>query len=137
MTTPEPAAPPKVVATAPVPTPTPKTPTLNVAEVEGPSITVDLAITGEQARNLIQSIAVRCWLDHVIGGAVILYEESTGKMIMVSDDANLLATEFTSQTPSGSRLQLKGPALEDLETRVRVLETLEIAVETGETSCSA
>ncbi|MEM7239172.1 MAG: hypothetical protein AAF501_15305 [Pseudomonadota bacterium] len=120
----------------PAPAPKPPSPTLSFEGVDGPTLSVDLAIASAEARELVRKVAVRCWLDHVIGGAALLYDERTGRMIMVSDTTDLLAMGFTSASPVATTVRLTGPVLDDLETRVRVLDTLEIAVETGETSCA-
>lgn len=135
-TPPEPAKPPAAPAASATPEPKPASPTLSIEGIGGPTLAFDIAVAEGEAQDLVREVAVRCWLDHVIGGAALLYDEETGRMIMVSDTSDLLAADFLSAEPDATTVQLTGPVLEDLATRVRVLETLELAVATGETSCA-
>jgi hypothetical protein len=101
----------------------------------GPEIVVRLSETGRPARDLLERVAAGCWLDGVVRGAALVVDRQTGRVIIVSDDHDLLAADFLSSDGGQSRVRLSGPVIADPVKRQRLVETLDLAVRTGETSC--
>ncbi len=91
--------------------------------------------TAEDARALLEQVAVGCWLDGVVGGANMLVDRRTGRVQIVSDDADLLTADFAGVSDGKHRVRLWGPAVEDISTARQLARTLDRAIETGETIC--
>lgn len=117
-----------LTACAPMPSAPPKPPI-------GPDIVVRLSVTGQPARDLIERVAAQCWLDGIVRGAAMVVDRQTGRVIIVSDTADLLAADFLAPEGGRSRVRLSGPVLADPLKARRLVETLDLAVRTGETSC--
>lgn len=103
--------------------------------LSAPGLPLPIPYSGEQARTLVEQVAARCWLDHVVRGGSMVVDRATGKVIITSDTADLLTGEIVP-TAEGSIVRLTGPAPSDPATALRLSETLEAAVQTGRTDCA-
>ncbi|MEL7469210.1 MAG: hypothetical protein AAFN27_12200 [Pseudomonadota bacterium] len=101
---------------------------------ENNSIVVLVAATGQRARDLIHNVSARCWLDGVVAGAQLIVKP-TGNVEIVGDKYLLVAADYAGLRGARSRWKLTGTALKDPVQRARLVETLDQAVKTGETSC--
>jgi hypothetical protein len=101
----------------------------------GPEIVVRLDEIGQPARNLVEQVAAQCWLDGIVRGAAMVVDRQTGRVIIVSDTEDLLAADFLRSDRGISRVRLSGPVIADPLKTQRLVETLDLAVRTGETSC--
>jgi hypothetical protein len=101
----------------------------------GPEIVVRLDEHGQPARDLVEQVAARCWLDGILRGAAMVVDRQTGRVIIVSDTENLLAADFLTPKDGRSRVRLSGPVVADPTTQRRLVETLDLAVRTGKTDC--
>lgn len=114
-------------------------------QAEPPTVTEDtttglplrMAMTGEPARALLERVAAACWLDHVVHGGSMIVDRGTGRVVITSDTADLLVAEIAPAGDGTSLVRITGPAAENPETAVRLSETLETAVMTGEPACQA
>jgi hypothetical protein len=113
---------------APLPSAPPKPPI-------GPEIVVRISETGRPARELVERVAAGCWLDGIVRGASMIVDRQTGRVIIVSDTDDLLAADFLEPQGGRSRLRLSGPVIADPVKAQRLVETLDLAVRTGVTSC--
>ncbi len=101
----------------------------------GPEIVVRLSQTGQPARDLLERVAASCWLDGIVRGASMIVDRQTGRVIIVSDTDDLLAADFLPPQDRRARVRLSGPVIADPVKRDRLVETLDLAVRTGQTSC--
>ncbi|MEM9061972.1 MAG: hypothetical protein AAGD13_16040 [Pseudomonadota bacterium] len=101
---------------------------------EDHSIVVLVSATGQQARDLIHDVSARCWLDGVVRGAQLIVKP-TGNIEIVGDRYLLVAADYAGLKGARSRWKLTGTALKDPVQRARLVETLDVAVKTGETRC--
>ncbi len=101
----------------------------------GPEIVVRLSERGRPARDLLERVAAQCWLDGIVRGAAMVVDRQTGRVIIVSDTEDLLAADFLPSEGGRSRVRLSGPVVADPIKTQRLVETLDLAVRTGETSC--
>ena len=123
-----------LLAACAAPAPEPAEPRA-AADISGPGLPLRMAMTGEPARTLLERVAASCWLDHVVRGGSMVVDRNTGRVIITSDTADLLVAEIAPAGDGTSLVHITGPAAEDPETAVRLSETLETAVMTGETTC--
>ncbi|MEM9044643.1 MAG: hypothetical protein AAGC81_08090 [Pseudomonadota bacterium] len=129
----------------PTPLPIPQTSAIVAADAltidqaleadSGPSMTIVFDLEGPEARDRVRSVAVRCWLDHVVRGSTMFADEASGSLVIVSDNADLVSVNFLPHQGSGSRVKLAGQALADEMTKSQLILTLDTAVRTGETAC--
>jgi hypothetical protein len=101
----------------------------------GPEIIVRFSERGQPARDLLERVAARCWLDGILRGAAMVVDRQTGRVIIVSDDEKLLAADFLAPQDGRSRVRLSGPVLVDTVTQRRLVESLDLAARTGKTDC--
>jgi len=101
----------------------------------GPDLIVQVSSTGQKARTLIEHVAARCWLDGIVGGAAMVVDRQTGRVIIVSDTEDLLAADFLRPAGGRSRVRLSGPVISDPAKARRLVQTLDHAVKTGDTAC--
>jgi hypothetical protein len=101
----------------------------------GPEIVVRLSERGRPARDLLERVAAQCWLDGIVRGAAMVVDRQTGRVIIVSDTDDLLAADFLDAQGGRSRVRLSGPVITDPVKARRLVETLDLAVRTGQTSC--
>ena len=101
---------------------------------EDHSITVLVSATGQTARDLIHEVAARCWLDGVVRGAQLIVKPG-GNVEIVGDRYLLVAADYVGLKGARSRWKLTGTAVRDPGKRARLVQTLDRAVKTGETSC--
>lgn len=101
----------------------------------GPEIVVALGVTGQPARDLLEQVGSRCWLDGVLGGAEMVVQRSTGRVQINAPDRILLAGDFLEPRDGRARLRLSGPAVVDPAQRDRLVASLDQAVRTGQTAC--
>jgi hypothetical protein len=101
----------------------------------GPAIVIRLSESGQPARDLLERVAARCWLDGIVRGAAMVVDRQTGRVIIVSDTDDLLAADFLAPEGGRGRVRLSGPVIADPAKTQRLVETLDLAVRTGETSC--
>lgn len=106
------------------------------AAVTGPGLPLALNMAGEPARTLLENVAARCWLDHVVGGGSLVVDRQTGRVIISSDTADLLVAELAPAGDGTSIVRMTGPAARDPATALRLSGTLEHAAMTGQTSCA-
>ncbi|MEM7176357.1 MAG: hypothetical protein AAGD47_16175 [Pseudomonadota bacterium] len=104
---------------------------------EGPQMTVEIAMTGQKVRDRVTQVGVNCWLDHVVQGAAMFSDERTGRLLIVGETDEIVSADFLSFGEAKSKLRLAGPAVGDTATLNRLLQTLDIAISTGETSCAS
>lgn len=102
--------------------------------VEDASVVVLVSATGQPARDLIHEVAARCWLDGVVRGAQLIVKPG-GNVEIVGDRYLLVAADYVGLKGARSRWKLTGTAMRDPIQRARLVETLDIAVKTGKTSC--
>ncbi|MEM7746257.1 MAG: hypothetical protein AAF409_21395 [Pseudomonadota bacterium] len=100
-----------------------------------PEVVVLMARTGQPARDLLEQVAVGCWLDGVVRGASMIVDRNTGRLIIVSDTEDLLTADFVGLKGVQSRIRLAGPVIGDSAKQARLVETLDLAVRTGQTTC--
>lgn len=101
---------------------------------EDNSVVVLLSATGQRARDIVHDVAVRCWLDGVVAGAQLIVKPS-GNVELVGDTYLLVAADFVGLKGARSRWKLTGTAIKDPQKRARLVQTLDNAVKTGQTSC--
>ncbi|MEM7506364.1 MAG: hypothetical protein AAF415_06435 [Pseudomonadota bacterium] len=106
-----------------------------VPEASGPQIVVRLAVTGQPARDLVESVGASCWLDGVVSGAAMIVNRQTGRIVIDGDTETLVAADFLPGERGISRLRLSGQSIGNPVLRDRLVETLDRAVRTGETRC--
>lgn len=105
-------------------------------EPKGPEIVVRIGATGQDARTLVEHVAAGCWLDGVVRGAAMVVDRGSGRVVIDGDVQTLMAADFLSPAQDGaSRLRLSGPVIGDPLKRDRLVETLDLAVRTGQTEC--
>ncbi len=102
-----------------------------------PETIVQFAETGQPARDLLELVAAQCWLDGILGGASMIVDRQTGRVIIVSDTEELLEAAFLSTQGGQSRVRLTGPVVADQVKTRRLVETLDLAAATGQTACAA
>lgn len=100
-----------------------------------PEVIAQISATGQAARDLIETIAARCWLDGIARGAAMVVDRRTGRVIIVSDTDDLLYADFLTSTDGRSRVRLTGPLVADPATARRLAQTIDTAEKTGETAC--
>lgn len=100
-----------------------------------PGFTVLVDRTGALARGLIERIAAQCWLDGVVGGAALVVDRQSGKIIIVSETDELLIVENEGLEGSNTRWRLSGPAADEARKAERLRKTLGYALKSGDTSC--
>ena len=99
-----------------------------------PSVVVSVGRTGQAARDILHEVAVGCWLDGVVRGANLIIKP-TGNLIIVSDTDTLVAADFIGNRSGRSRWRLSGQSVADPIKQARLVETLDLAVRTGQTDC--
>lgn len=99
----------------------------------GTSVRVNKA--GPEARQFAEHVAARCLLDGVVGGAAMVVDRATGRVIIVGDHEELVAIDIVPLPRGESRLSLSGPATQDPQMRQAMLYQIERAARTGDTSC--
>lgn len=95
-----------------------------------------LNLADEPARTLLEKVAARCWLDHVVGGGSLVVDRQTGRVVISSDTADMLIAEIAPAGDGSSIVRVTGPAARDPATALRLSGTLELAATTGQTSCA-
>lgn len=105
--------------------------------LSGAGLPLALDMTGEPARMLLEDVAARCWLDHVVGGGSMVVDRQTGRVVITSDTADLLVAELVPLGDGTSVVRLTGPAAANPATALRLSETLESAATTGQAACPA
>lgn len=101
---------------------------------EAESIVVLVGKTGQPARDLIHFLAASCWLDGVVRGAQLIVKPG-GNIEIVGDRYLLVAADYAGLKGGRSRWKLTGTALRDPVQRRRLVETLDKAARTGDTTC--
>ncbi len=101
----------------------------------GPEMVVLISKTGQPARDLLELVAARCWLDGVVLGAQLIVDRQTGRVIIVDETSDLLAADFLANKGGRSRVRLSGPVVGDPIKANKLVESLDRAVRTGETAC--
>jgi hypothetical protein len=101
----------------------------------GPGLPLRLAMTGQPARTLLERLAASCWMDHVVRGGSMIADRRTGRVVITSDTEDLLVAEIVPAGDGTSLVRLTGPAARDPATALRLSETLETAVTTGQPGC--
>ncbi|MEM1300137.1 MAG: hypothetical protein AAGH68_12765 [Pseudomonadota bacterium] len=101
---------------------------------EAESIVVLVSKTGQPARDLMHFLAASCWLDGVVRGAQLIVKPG-GNIEIVGDKYLLVAADYLGLKGARSRWKLTGAALRDPYQRRRLVETLDRAVKTGDTTC--
>jgi hypothetical protein len=122
-----------LAACAPPPSDPPTQPV--AADISGPGLPLRMEMTGQPARMLLERVAASCWLDHVVGGGSMIVDRGTGRVVITSDTADLLVAEIAPAGDGTSLVRLTGPAADDPATVLRLSDTLETAVTTGQTAC--
>lgn len=120
------------VPVAEAPSPAASAPVANLGAE--PGLPLALARRGQAARTLVEQVAARCWLDGVVRGGSMVVDRQTGRVIITSETEDLLIADIVPEGDS-SIVRLTGPAVADPAMAVRLSETLQTAVDTGETSC--
>ncbi|MEL6477711.1 MAG: hypothetical protein AAFR17_10325 [Pseudomonadota bacterium] len=100
----------------------------------GPEVVVKLGIAGQPARDLVQAVALNCWLDGVLGGEEMVVRKDTGRVVIGGQSGVLVAADFLPST-AGSRLRLSGSAIPNRGQQDAMVAALDRAVRSGETSC--
>ncbi|MEM1276323.1 MAG: hypothetical protein AAGH74_07345 [Pseudomonadota bacterium] len=101
----------------------------------GPSMTIVFDLEGVEAQERVRAVAVRCWLDHVVRGATMFADESSGSLLIVGETEDLVSVNFLAYEGPGSQIRLAGPVLMDEMIKSQLILTLDEAVRTGETAC--
>ncbi|MEM9140385.1 MAG: hypothetical protein AAGB15_11215 [Pseudomonadota bacterium] len=101
----------------------------------GPEIVVRFSKSGQQAKDLLELVAAQCWLDGIVRGAQMIVDRNTGRVIIVGDTDDLLAADFLRPLDGRSRIRLSGPVVADPVKADRLVQSLDRAVKTGQTSC--
>lgn len=101
---------------------------------DGPGVTVLIAASGQAGHRFAEEVAARCLLDGVVGGAAMVVDRQTGRIVIAGDREELLAIDVIPAA-RGSRLRLSGPTVENQATRERILYELDRAARTGDTAC--
>jgi hypothetical protein len=95
--------------------------------------TVTLPFAMDEARSRTEVVAVRCWLDPVLAGAVMLVDRQTGEITVTDDDALLLGITFQAAT-GGTGLTMTGTAMDDPARAARLDADLR-TVARGDAAC--
>lgn len=101
---------------------------------EAESIVVLVSKTGKPARDMMHFLAASCWLDGVVRGAQLIVKPG-GNIEIVGDKYLLVAADYLGLKGARSRWKLTGTALRDPYQRRRLVETLDHAAKTGDTTC--
>lgn len=109
-------------------------PVKTTSPVEEASIVVLVSKTGQPARDLVHSVAARCWLDGVVRGAQMIVKPS-GNIEIVGDQYLLVAADYIGLKGARSRWRLTGTALRDPVKRQRLVASLDEVVRSGNTAC--
>ena len=99
-----------------------------------PGIMVTVAGNDASAREMMHQLAVECWLDGIVGGAQ-LFIKRDGNLVIVGETDDLVAANFIGLKGDNSRWRLTGKSVEDPEIAHQLLQSIERANQTGETSC--
>lgn len=110
-------------------------PTRPVPPPSGPEIVVRLGVTGQSARDLVEAVGVRCWLDGVVAGAAMVADRQSGRIVIDGETETLVAADFLPGERGISRVRLSGQSIGNPALRDRLVATLDRAVRTGETAC--
>lgn len=108
-----------------------------VAETPPPppaEIVVKVSKIGQEARDLMQELAVRCWLDGIVQGAQLIVKPD-GNLVIVGDTRDLLAAEYLGLRGTGTGWRLTGAVLEDPDRLRELVRSVDKADRTGETAC--
>ena len=101
----------------------------------GPEMIVRFSVQGQAARDLLEEVAARCWLDGVTRGAQLIVNRQTGGLVIVGDRSELLAADFLVPREGRSRVRLSGPVVADRAKADYLVRSLDRAVKTGDTFC--
>lgn len=101
----------------------------------GPEVVVRFSKSGQEAKDLLELVAAQCWLDGIVRGAQLIVDRNTGRVIIVGDTDDLLAADFLRPLDGRSRIRLSGPVIADRAKADRLVQSLDRAVKTGQTSC--
>lgn len=105
------------------------------AELSGPGLPLLMAMPIGEARESLERVAASCWLDDVVGGGSMIVDRATGRVVITSDTEDLLITELVPLDQNSSIAQVTGPAIDDPATVLRLSETLEAWIASGQTEC--
>jgi len=106
-------------------------------EISGPGLPLPMAMPLADARRSLERVAASCWLDDVVGGGSMIVDRKTGRVIITSDTEDLLIAELVAAGEDSSIARLTGPATEDPAIALRLSETLEASIASGNESCTS
>lgn len=110
-------------------------PTTGARPAIGPEVVVRFSPGRRSPRAILEQVAARCWLDGVVGGAGMVVDRQTGRIVIAGETRQLLAADFLRPEDGRSRVRLSGPIIADSIKQRRLVETLDLAARTGETGC--
>ncbi|MEM8698484.1 MAG: hypothetical protein AAGF44_04900 [Pseudomonadota bacterium] len=109
-------------------------PQVPIPPPSGPEIVVRLNISGQPARQLVQEVALNCWLDGILGGEQMVVRKQTGRIVIGGASGVLVAADFLP-SDAGSRLRLSGSSIPNRAQQDAMVAALDRGVRTGQTSC--
>lgn len=101
----------------------------------GPEIIVRIPQRGQAARDLVERVGARCWLDGVTRGHQMIVDRQTGRIVIVDETKDLLAADFLQPKDGRSRIRISGPVIADPVKRGKIVASLDKAARGGDTSC--
>lgn len=105
-------------------------------EISGPGLPLPMAMPLADARGSLERVAASCWLDDVVGGGSMIVDRKTGRVVITSDTEDLLIAELVAAGEDSSIARLTGPATEDPAIALRLSETLQASIASGNESCT-
>ncbi|MEM7059615.1 MAG: hypothetical protein AAF557_18680 [Pseudomonadota bacterium] len=103
------------------------------APVDG--VVVQISATGQRGRDLMHEVAARCWLDGVVGGAQLIIWPDGNTLEIAGETQKLVRAEYVGRAGRNGRWHLTGQSVNNPAQRARLVQTLDLAVKTGDTSC--
>ena len=121
-----------VAACSPIPISGPVAP---LKPAVGPEIVVRIPQRGQAARDLIERVGARCWLDGVTRGHQMIVDRQTGRIVIVDETKDLLAADFLAPKDGRSRIRISGPVIADPVKKQKIVASLDKAARGGDTAC--
>ncbi len=105
------------------------------AAPEPGGLSVTLAAPGSIARDRVERLAARCWLDAELAAEVMLVDRRTGEIVAGDATGELLRIAFAPAGALETEVRLAGPALDDPARAGRFEAALARALEGPEPAC--
>lgn len=101
----------------------------------GPERLVRVPAPLETARERVEILAARCWLDAELAAEMLLVDRRGGTMIAVGETEELLQIAFRPGAAQTTLVTLSGPALADPDRAGRMTAALDRVLEGTDPAC--